>query len=168
MEEDKKTFKDRLKDLMPYIIIVIVVILIRTFIVTPGIVNGNSMETTLHDGEMVLVNKIGLLSGLERFNIVVVNYKDGSIIKRVIGLPGETVKYADNVLYINGEEVSTPIEFQKTDDFTLTAGKDEYIVLGDNRGNSTDSRLIGPVNKKDIKGKVGLVFFPFKDAGIIK
>ena len=95
MEEvNDKTFKSKFKALIPYIIIVIVVVLIRTFIVTPGIVNGSSMETTLHDGDFVLVNKIGLLSGIERFDIVVVKYNEGSIIKRVIGLPGETVKYA--------------------------------------------------------------------------
>lgn len=163
-----KSFKSKFKALVPYIIIVVVVVLIRTFIVTPGIVNGSSMETTLHDGDFVLVNKIGLLSGIERFDIVVVKYNEGSIIKRVIGLPGETVKYADNILYINGEEVDTPIEFQNTDDFTIKAKEGEYIVLGDNRNNSTDSRLFGPVEKSSIKGKVDLIFYPFSDAGKIK
>ena len=93
---------------------------------------------------------------------------DDTIIKRVIGLPGETVKYANNVLYIDGKEVETPIEFELTDDFTMEAGKDEYIVLGDNRNISKDSRIIGPVSKKNIKGKVNFVIFPFKDAGLIK
>lgn len=162
---EKKSF---FKELLPYIIIVVVVVLIRTFIVTPGVVNGSSMETTLHDGDFVIVNKIGLLSGIDRFDIVVVKHDSGSIIKRVIGLPGETVKYADNVLYIDGVEIKTPILFQKTDDFTIKANEDEYVVLGDNRNNSTDSRIIGPVSKKSIKGKVGLVFFPFSNAGKIK
>lgn len=166
MEENKT--KNFIKGLIPYVIIVLVVVLIRTFIVTPGIVNGESMEDTLFDGDFVLVNKIGLWFGIDRFDIVVVKYEDDTIIKRVIGLPGETVKYANNVLYINDEEVKTPIEFEITDDFTMKVGNDEYIVLGDNRNISKDSRVIGPVSKKSIKGKVGFVLFPFKDMGSIK
>ena len=166
MEEDK--VKNFIKGLIPYAIIVLVVVFIRTFIVTPGIVNGESMESTLYDGDFVLVNKIGLWFGIDRFDIVVVKYEDDTIIKRVIGLPGETVKYASNVLYIDGKEVETPIEFEVTDDFTMKAGENEYIVLGDNRNVSKDSRVIGPVNRKNIKEKVKLVLFPFKDMGIIK
>lgn len=166
MEEDK--VKNFIKGLIPYAIIVLVVVLVRTFIVTPGIVNGESMESTLYDGDFVLVNKIGLWFGIDRFDIVVVKYEDDTIIKRVIGLPGETVKYASNVLYIDEKEVKTPIEFEITDDFTMKAGENEYIVLGDNRNVSKDSRVIGPVNRKNIKGKVKLVLFPFKDMGIIK
>lgn len=168
MEKENKTFRDFLIGLKPYLIIVLVVVLIRTFIVTPGVVNGESMEDTLYDGDFVLVNKIGLLFGIERFNIVVIDFEGDTLIKRVIGLPGETVKYADNKLYINNKEVETPIEFEVTDDFTLKAKDDEYIVLGDNRNISKDSRVLGPIKKKSIKGKVNFVLFPFKDAGKIK
>lgn len=178
MEKDNKG-KSFFKSLLPYIVIVIVVVLIRTFIVTPGIVNGESMEDTLYDGDFVLVNKIGLLFGIDRFDIVVVRIggnrdgygnktKEDTIIKRVIGLPGDTVKYADNVLYINGEKVETPIEFELTDNFTMEALSDEYIVLGDNRNVSKDSRVIGPVKRSQIKGKVNLVLYPFEDFGLIK
>lgn len=166
MEENKT--KNFIKGLIPYVIIVLVVVLIRTFIVTPGIVNGESMEDTLFDGDFVLVNKIGLWFGIDRFDVVVVKYEGDTIIKRVIGLPGETVKYAHNVLYINDKEVETPIEFEITDDFTMEAEEDEYIVLGDNRNISKDSRIIGPVSRKSIKGKVKFVLFPFKDMGSIK
>ena len=168
MEKENKTFRDFLIGLKPYLIIVLVVVLIRTFIVTPGVVNGESMEDTLYDGDFVLVNKIGLLFGIERFNIVVIDFEGDTLIKRVIGLPGETVKYADNKLYINNKEVETPIEFEVTDDFTLKAKDDEYIVLGDNRNISKDSRVLGPIKKNSIKGKVNFVLFPFKDAGKIK
>ncbi len=153
---------------IPLGIIVIIVVLIRTFIITPGVVNGSSMEDTLFDGDIVLVNKIALKKGIKRFDIVVINYDGGTIIKRVIGLPGETVKYAGNVLYINGEEVKTPKEFEYTEDVTLEAGKNEYIVLGDNRNVSKDSRVIGPINIKNIKGKVSIQIFPFKNAGKIE
>ena len=147
------------------IIIVFAVIFIRSFVITPGVVKGDSMFDTLHDGDLVLVNKIGLRFGIKRFDIVAAKYEGGTVIKRVIGLPNETVKYADNVLYINGEEVETPIDFEETDDFTLEAGKNEYILLGDNRDISKDSRLLGPFNIKNIKGKVKFIIFPFRDAG---
>lgn len=158
----------KLKELMPYIIIVVVVVLVRSFIVTPGLVNGASMEPTLYNNELVLINKIGLNKGINRYDIVVVKYENSTIIKRVIGLSNETVEYIDNTLYINGEKVSTLVDFEYTKDFKLTAGKNEYIVLGDNRNISKDSRIIGPVKESDIIGKVDLVLFPFSKFGKVK
>lgn len=158
----------KLKELMPYIIIVVVVLLVRSFIVTPGLVNGSSMEPTLYNNELVLINKIGLNKGIDRYDIVVVKYENSTIIKRVIGLPYETVEYIDDTLYIDGEEVNTKVDFEYTKDFKLTAGKNEYIVLGDNRNISKDSRIIGPVKERDIIGKVDLVLFPFSKFGKVK
>lgn len=158
----------KLKELMPYIIIVAVVLLVRSFIVTPGLVNGSSMEPTLHNNELVLINKIGLNKGIDRYDIVVVKYENSTIIKRVIGLPYETVEYINDTLYIDGEEVGTKVDFEYTKDFKLTAGKNEYIVLGDNRNISKDSRIIGPVKERDIIGKVDLVLFPFSKFGKVK
>ena len=158
----------KLKELMPYIIIVVVVLLVRSFIVTPGLVNGSSMEPTLHNNELVLINKIGLNKGIDRYDIVVVKYENSTIIKRVIGLPYETVEYINDTLYIDGEIVNTKVDFEYTKDFKLTAGKNEYIVLGDNRNISKDSRIIGPVKEEDIIGKVDLVLFPFSKFGKVK
>lgn len=158
----------KLKELMPYIIIVVVVLLVRSFIVTPGLVNGSSMEPTLHNNELVLINKIGLNKGIDRYDIVVVKYENSTIIKRVIGLPYETVEYINDILYIDGEIVNTKVDFEYTKDFKLTAGKNEYIVLGDNRNISKDSRIIGPVKESDIIGKVDLVLFPFSKFGKVK
>lgn len=158
----------KLKELMPYIIIVVVVLLVRSFIVTPGLVNGSSMKPTLHNNELVLINKIGLNKGIDRYDIVVVKYENSTIIKRVIGLPYETVEYINDTLYIDGEEVGTKVDFEYTKDFKLTAGKNEYIVLGDNRNISKDSRIIGPVKERDIIGKVDLVLFPFSKFGKVK
>lgn len=158
----------KLKELMPYIIIVVVVLLVRSFIVTPGLVNGSSMEPTLYNNELVLINKIGLNKGIDRYDIVVVKYENSTIIKRVIGLPYETVEYINDTLYIDGEIVNTKVDFEYTKDFKLTAGKNEYIVLGDNRNISKDSRIIGPVKEKDIIGKVDLVLFPFSKFGKVK
>lgn len=156
------------KDIINIIIIILVVVLIRMFIITPGIVNGSSMDNTLHDGELVIVNKIGLLFGINRYDIVVIKSDEGTLIKRVIGLPNETVKYADNILYINDKKQDTPIDFDETGDFTITANKNEYIVLGDNRSISKDSRVLGTFKKDEIKGKVNLVLFPFKDFGFVE
>jgi len=156
------------KDIISIAVIILVIVLIRIFIVTPGIVNGSSMDKTLHDGELVIVNKIGLLFGINRYDIVVANYDDGTIIKRVIGLPNETVKYADNVLYINDKKVDTPFEFESTGDFTIKCGEDEYVLLGDNRDISKDSRVLGPFKEKNIKGKVNLVIFPFRNFGFVE
>ena len=157
-----------IKEIIPYIIIIIIVVLIRTFIVTPGIVNGSSMEETLREDDLVIVNKIALTKGINRYDIVVLKYGKDTLIKRVIGLPMETVEYKDNELYINNKLVQTPIDFEYTYDFNLTAKEDEYIVLGDNRNVSKDSRSIGAFKKTDIKGKVNFVIFPFNRFGQIK
>ena len=157
-----------LKSLIPYIIIIVVVVLIRTFLFSPALVNGSSMENTLYDSEIVIVNKIGLLSGIDRFDIVIVKVGDELLIKRVIALPNEEIEYKDNVLYINDEEIETPIEFEYTNDFVHTTGYDEYFVMGDNRDVSQDSRILGAFNKQNIEGKVDLVLYPFNKIGFVK
>ena len=148
------------------------IILIRTFIVTPVRVNGTSMYSTLNDGEIMILNKINYkFTDIKRFDIVVVKTENNKIIKRVIGLPGETLKYEDNVLYINGQEVKESYLKEKTEDFNINElgykkiPQDCYFVMGDNRDNSNDSRIIGCVKREQIKGKTSLVIFPFKNAG---
>ena len=157
-----------LKELIPYIIIILVVVLIRTFFISPALVSGSSMEDTLYDGELVIVNKIALKSGIDRFDIVIVNIGDELLIKRVIALPNEKIEYKNNVLYINGEKIEIPFEFEDTEDFVHTTGDDEYFVMGDNRDVSQDSRVLGAFNIKSIKGKVNLVLFPFNKIGFVK
>ena len=160
------------KELIIYGSIILAIILIRTFIVTPVRVNGTSMYSTLNDGEIMIVNKINYkFTDINRFDIVVVKTENNKIIKRVIGLPGETLKYEDNVLYINGQEVKESYLKEKTEDFNINElgykkiPQDCYFVMGDNRDNSNDSRIIGCVKREQIKGKTSLVIFPFKNAG---
>ena len=168
--------KDKLiksiKETIPYIIIILVVVLIRSYIITPVRVNGLSMYKTLDNGEIMLLNKINYkFNDIKRFDIVVVKTNDDKIIKRVIGLPGETHKIENNKLYINGKQIKDNHPYETTDDFNITElgydklPKDCYFVMGDNRNNSADSRMIGCVNKKQIKGQTKLVIFPFKNAG---
>ena len=153
----------KIKDIIPYIIIVVTVVLIRTFFITPARVDGESMENTLYNGEIVLLNKIGLkVNGLKRFDIVVFKQEKDLLIKRVIGLPGEVVEY------INYKKVDTPIKFEDTKDFKYEVPKNEYFVLGDNRDNSKDSRYFGSIKLKKIKGKVSIILFPFKRIGKVE
>lgn len=156
-----------MREYLPYIIIIIVVLLIKMFIVTPIRVNGPSMLDTLEDKDIMILDEISFkFKGLKRFDIVVVNYKNEKIIKRVIGLPGETVEYRDNKLYINGKVVEEDFSHEVTADVDpIKIPKNCYYVMGDNRVNSTDSRIIGPVSIKDIRGTTKLAVFPFKRFG---
>ena len=127
------------------------------------------MYPTLQDKEFMILNKIGLQKGINRFDIVVVESNGKYIIKRVIGLPGESVMYNDNKLYINGKVVEDNYSKSETENFENVILKDnEYFVMGDNREVSKDSRVIGPVNIKNIKGKTNLVIFPFNKIGIVE
>ena len=119
--------------------------------------------------EIMILNKIGLKSGIDRFDIVVVKTDNNRIIKRVIGLPGESVMYEDGKLYINGKYVEDSYSLSETKDFeNIVLKEDEYFVLGDNREVSKDSRMIGPVKKEQILGKTRLVIFPFTKIRIEK
>lgn len=167
--------KETKKELIIYGSIILAIILIRTFVITPVRVNGSSMYSTLKDGEIMILNKLDYkLHDIERFDIVVVKTDEKKIIKRVIGLPGETLKYEDNTLYINDKKIDEPYLKDATEDFNITSlGYDKipddcYFVLGDNRDNSSDSRIIGPIKKSQITGSASLVLFPFSEAGYRK
>lgn len=151
-----------------------IALLIRGFLLIPVPVEGNSMEETLQQGDMVLMEKI---SEIERFDVIVFQLADGTnYIKRVIGLPGDTLYYEDDQLYVNGEKIEesflsveqedTAIPF--TYDFRFEElmgveklGKDSYFVMGDNRRLSKDSRSFGAISKEDILGKARVVYYPF-------
>lgn len=164
-----------LKEIIPYLIIIIVVVLVRTFLYTTIRVNGESMAETLSNGDLMILDKIGFnTKGLDRFDIIVFDTKvDRKLIKRVIGLPGETVEYKDDNLYINGKILKDEYGYGYTFDFDLSdidvekIPKDYYFVMGDNRENSIDSRVLGLVSKKDIMGKAIFTVFPFKDFGSV-
>ena len=167
--------KETKKEILSYLIIIIIIILIRTFIITPVKVNGSSMDTTLKDGEIMILNKVKYkFNDIKRFDIVVVNYKNEKLIKRVIGLPGETLKYEDSKLYINDKEIDEYFKNQDTEDFNISELNYDvipdncYFVLGDNRKDSLDSRHLGCIDKKDIIGTANLVLFPFSNFGIKK
>lgn len=165
MEQIKKWLKENLL----FTILLLIIIIIRIFFYSPIRVNGSSMYPTLQDKEFMILNKIGLQKGINRFDIVVVESNGKYIIKRVIGLPGESVMYSDNKLYINGKVIEDNYSKSETENFENVILKDdEYFVMGDNREVSKDSRVIGPINVKNIKGKTNLVIFPFNKIGIVE
>lgn len=155
-----------LKENLVYIVALIVVILVKTYIISPIRVNGSSMNNTLYNRDIMILNRIAYkTSEIERFDIVVVKTPGEFIIKRVIGLPGETVEYKENKLYINGKFIEEEFSHMKTEDFEEKVPDGKYFVLGDNRVNSVDSRVIGPIDKKIIRGKTNLIIYPFDRFG---
>ena len=155
------------RELIPYLVIIVVVILFRTFIATPVRVEGSSMVPTLKDGDILVLNKLS--HNYKRFDIVVVSTNKSKIVKRIIGLPGENIEYKDNKLYIDGKVIEDKT-VEATDDFTLKElyGMNRipdgyYFVMGDNRDGSSDSRdyRIGLIKKDNILGKTIFRLFPF-------
>lgn len=159
--------KKIIKEYLPYIITIIIVILIKTFLISPIRVNGESMFKTLHDKDIMILNKVVYrFNRIKRFDVVVVKTNRSPIIKRVIGLPGEKIEYINNKLYVNGKVVKENFNHAKTEDFniselgSITVPKGKYFVLGDNRVNSVDSRIIGFVPKKEIDGRAKYIILP--------
>lgn len=160
--------KENKKEAVTYLLIILFIILMRTYVVTPVRVSGSSMANTLKNGEILLLNKFEYrFSDIKRFDIVVVKAHGERIIKRVIGLPGETLKYENGILYINDKMIEENYLDEVTKDF-IYEGKipDEcYFVMGDNRDDSLDSRYFGCFPKKDILGHASFVLFPFAKFG---
>ncbi len=160
-----------------FLISVVIILPIRYFIAQPFIVSGSSMEPTFHTGEYLVINELSYhFSAPQRGDVIVFKYpKDNTqyFIKRIIGLPGETVKIEDNkVVITNATHPSGFVLDEKylpPGDTTFpvgnnlaTLGTDEYFVLSDNRLASSDSRFWGPVPKNDLVGKVFIRAFPFQ------
>ncbi len=153
--------KKFIKELIPYIVIILSVVLIRTFVATPVRVDGKSMDPTLSNNEILMLNKFD--KTYKRFDIIVFNYNSSKLVKRIIGLPGDKIEYIDDKLYINGEEIKEPYKRKKMDNYTSdVVPNNMYFVMGDNRGNSLDSRYIGSIRKEDIEGTVKLSILPPK------
>jgi signal peptidase I len=161
-----------------------IMILMGVFVVQPVVVEGTSMLPQVHDGERLLVNKLiyykfselqkmGLWPGLERGDIIVFWYPknpDQSFVKRIIGLPGETVEIRNGVIYIDGREMREPyldgsLNAAHANQPPTHVDQHYYFVMGDNRDNSSDSRYWGLVPEKYIYGKAWLRYYPFSQFG---
>ena len=178
-------------DLLQSIVIALfIVIVVYLFIVIPNQVSGPSMQPNFHNGELVLTSKVnqwlgntslGKTLGLayQRGDVLVFQ-KPGhdDLIKRIIGMPGESIMVSDCEIYVNDariEETYIPPEFCTNSGTFATAGRkidllgDEYFVVGDNRNNSRDSRFLeyGPIKREWVKGKVVLRYLPLDQFGVI-
>lgn len=175
------SFFENLKDIFIYLCVSLIIILaIRLFVVQHVRVEGTSMEPTLHNGQHLLIEKLSYkVKDVERFDIVVFQPfyedKDTFYVKRIIGLPGETVQIKDNVIYINDQPLD---ENYGADTYTegkmaeskIQLGDDDYFVLGDNRDVSKDSREedVGLLTSKSIIGRVWVSIYPTDNIGLIK
>ena len=162
---DLRDIKEFLKDALKYIIAIAVILIVAIYVVSFQEVIGPSMNNTLKSGDITVVNKLVFrLRNIKRNEIVSLKKDDKIMVKRIIGLPGEHIEYKDNILYVDGKKISDS-RSSSTKDFESigyeTIPKDMYLVLGDNRTNSSDSRTFGLVKKSDIIGKVNIRIYPF-------
>jgi signal peptidase I len=165
------------------VITLIILVVIRSFLFTTITVNGDSMYPTFENRDRIIVNR---MSEIERFDMVVFDAPDADelYIKRVIGLPGDSIEVKHDVLYINGKEVEEPyLEYNKkesefdflTNDFTLEETTGETVipeemlfVMGDNRLYSKDSRSFGLISNDALVGEAAFRYFPLDRLGIQK
>lgn len=192
METKKQTNKNK-NEVFEWIkalaIAVIIAVVIRSFIFTNYVVEGESMMPTLQNANRLIVSKIQYhITQPKRFDIIIFHATPTEdYVKRVIGLPGDTVQYKNDMLYINGKKVDEPyLKPYKskllpgedlTQDFSLktlksTNGvarvpKGKLFVMGDNRQNSVDSRIFGFVDESQIVGKVDLRYWPLNEFGLV-
>lgn len=174
--------KGILKELLGWIVYIAVIIgltwLIITFVGQRTRVSGHSMEATLHDGDNLIVDKLSYrFRDPKRFEIIVFPYRHKEntyYIKRIIGLPGETVQVKDGYVYINGEKLDENYGLEVMEDAGIAAepielGEDEYFVLGDNRNHSSDSRdpSVGILHRDELIGRAWVRIWPLDSIGVI-
>ncbi len=175
---DFRDIQEFFRDSFKYIIVIVIVFVLALYVVSFSQVVGPSMEPTHQDGEVMFLSKMHYTFFEVKRNDVIALESEGvrMLIKRVIGLPGESIEYKDNKLYINGEAFKENIyPDMVTDDFNLselpgeyeTIPEDMYLVLGDNRGDSYDSRNFGLVPIEDIMGKCVFTIWPLSSLGAV-
>lgn len=179
-KKDKKSVGRELLSLLGYLAVVLVV----TFVIVNYVgvrteVVGTSMTPTLENGDQLIVEKVSYyFTEPQRYDIIVFPYPEDPkkhYIKRIIGLPGETVQIIDGYVYINGELLDEHYGNEVMNNAGVASepvvlGDDEYFVLGDNRNNSEDSRYaaVGNIKRSDISGRAWLRIWPFDSFGLLK
>lgn len=179
--------KDIFSTLLYIAFLFVAFFIIHHYFYAPVVVDGDSMEPTLSHGDYLILNKY---SDYEQFDIVVftppieaetTDEEETLFIKRVIGVPGDTIEYRDDVLYINGEEIEEDfLEYSSEEAFYMSGNfsletlwgvnevpADQYFVLGDNRFNSKDSRNFGFIEEESIIGEISLRYWPFDKIGFV-
>lgn len=171
------------KEVMSWILTIIaavaIALVLRTFVFRTAYTMSVSMEPTLHEGQILIISKISYLVGEpKRGDIVVINSKQDklehkNLIKRLIGLPGETIEIKDNSVFINDKKLDPDYTQSPTPDCGFvksTIPEREYMVMGDNRGNSRDSRYdsVGFINRDYLEGKAVFRIWPLSKFGPLK
>lgn len=185
-KKNQKEKKSLGREILEWIVTIVaalaIALVIRTFIFEPVRVDGQSMDDTLADGEVMFVSKLrytsfdfigGRISAFgdpKRFDVVICRYPNRgytNFVKRIIGIPGDTVRIEDGYVYVNDEKYDEPYI---NDDYRTGLGANfpefkvpegQYFVMGDHRNNSNDSRYVGPIDRNMIVGHVVQVLFPF-------
>lgn len=181
MEFYQEPEENRLQTIVSWVVDIVAVVAFACFLVyAVGArveVNGGSMNPVLNSGDVVLMNRLSYDLGTpDRFDIAVFEKENDSLnIKRIVGLPGETIQIKDNCIYINGNplEAENSLEYVTIAgiaEYPVELGEDEYFLMGDNRDSSEDSRFagIGNIKRSQLVGKVWLKFQPFDELGFIK
>jgi len=163
------------------IIALIIIIPIRMYVVQPFIVEGDSMTPNFHDGEYLIVDEISYRFAEPQRGQVVIFHPPNDpkeyYIKRIIGLPGERVELKDGNIYIHNKENEKGFRLREsaylmnsdiTEDLTIELKENQYYVLGDNRYNSKDSRIFGPITMEEIRGKAALRAYPFNNFSLME
>lgn len=153
------------------VIVVVVVILVRNFVAQPFLVSGSSMEPTFRNGDYLMIDELTYrFRDPERGEVVVFRRNDGFgnyYIKRIIGLPGERVALRNGEVFITDDFGEFKLKENYTnpsgDNFDISLGENSYLVLGDNRGFSFDSRSWGSLEREDVTGLVRLRLWPIND-----
>ncbi len=163
----KPAYRELLEWVMVFAAATVVVLLVLGFVAEPIHVDGHSMQDTLAPDEYVMVTKFDYLGTAPlRFDVVSCRYPNmhKTFVKRIIGLPGDTIELIAGELYINGQQIAQDFSLRKeTEDYgPVTVPPDHYLVMGDNRAVSQDSRdpLVGPLPRSAITGHVRLVIYP--------
>ncbi len=165
-----------MKDLLFYLAAVAAILLLRCFVLSFARIRGRSMMPTLRDGDWVFVWRLPYLwRRPKRFDVVICHYPERRVkrlpflpqpfVKRVVGLPGETLEVVEGVLHVDGQALSENfLDPARTRFFRnrppVTLGPDEYFVLGDNRDASNDSRRVGPLKRRALRGRVVCTLWP--------
>ena len=175
--------KGILRELLGWIVFILAVAAVSwaivTFVGQRTQVSGSSMETTLSDGDQLIVDKISYrFRDPKRYDIVVFPYRyeeNTYYIKRIIGLPGETVQITDGEVYIDGQPLhehygNEVMEEAGLAEQPLVLGEDEYFLLGDNRNNSQDSRAanVGVIHRDELLGRAWIRIWPLSGFGVIR
>jgi signal peptidase I len=161
------------------VIALVIAVVLYLFIMTPHEVLGNSMHPTYKNGEYLMANKLTYRFGEpRRGDVIIFQYSETQdFIKRIIGLPGDSIMIKDGNVYVNGTQLDESAYLEDTvytsggdylaEGESVTIGENKYFVLGDNRPHSSDSRTFGPISESQIKGKAWIVYLPISEFRIV-